>query len=56
MFHLEPERFDFRSDDCLPIACVKWSGERNVRGVVQIAHGLGEHVVWCCDSIAVAVS
>jgi alpha-beta hydrolase superfamily lysophospholipase len=44
MAHLEPERFQFTSADGLSIACVKWSGYRHVRGVVQIAHGLGEHM------------
>ena len=44
MSQLEPERFDFISDDGLAIACVKWRGHHNVRGVVQIAHGLGEHI------------
>ena len=44
MTRLEPERFEFTSDDGLPIACVKWSGAHDVRGVVQIAHGLGEHI------------
>src|SRR5438874_12160126 len=39
-----PERFQFRSDDGLSIACVKWGNGRHVRGVVQIAHGLGEHI------------
>jgi alpha-beta hydrolase superfamily lysophospholipase len=41
---LEPERFEFTSDDGLPIACVKWGGQHEPRGVVQIAHGLGEHM------------
>src|SRR5262245_56395157 len=40
---LKPERFQFTSADGLSIACVKWSGHHPVRGVVQIAHGLGEH-------------
>ena len=44
MTRLEPERFEFTSDDGLPIACVKWSGQHEPRGVVQIAHGLGEHI------------
>lgn len=44
MTRLEPERFEFISDDGLSIACVKWSGPHDVRGVVQIAHGLGEHI------------
>src|SRR6185503_4839692 len=44
MSQLGPERFNFISDDGLSIACVKWSGQRKIRGVVQIAHGLGEHI------------
>ena len=39
-----PERFQFKSDDGLSIACVKWENGRHVRGVIQIAHGLGEHI------------
>ena len=44
MSQLEPERFQFTRADGLSIACVKWSGHHHVRGVVQIAHGLGEHM------------
>jgi alpha-beta hydrolase superfamily lysophospholipase len=44
MTRLEPKRFQFTSDDGLSIACVRWSDHRNVRGVVQITHGLGEHM------------
>jgi alpha-beta hydrolase superfamily lysophospholipase len=44
MSQLEPERFNFISDDDLSIACVKWSGRHKIQGVVQIAHGLGEHI------------
>src|SRR5215831_13421149 len=40
----QPERFQFTSTDGLSIACVKWGGHHDVRGVVQIAHGLGEHI------------
>src|SRR5438270_12169994 len=39
-----PERFQFRSEDGLSIGCVKWGNGRHVRGVIQIAHGLGEHI------------
>jgi alpha-beta hydrolase superfamily lysophospholipase len=39
-----PERFQFISTDGLSIACVKWNGHHTVRGVVQVAHGLGEHM------------
>ncbi len=41
---LEPTHFQFTSSDGLAIACAKWSGHHEVRGVVQIAHGLGEHI------------
>ena len=44
MNQIEPERFQFTSGDGLSITCVKWSGPHQVRGVVQIAHGLGEHM------------
>ena len=45
MTQLEPERFQFTSADGLSIACVKWRGPHHVRGVVQIAHGLGEQTL-----------
>jgi alpha-beta hydrolase superfamily lysophospholipase len=38
-----PQRFHYTSSDCFSIACVKW-GSRNAPGVVQITHGLGEHI------------
>ena len=41
---IQPERFEFAGGDGLSIACVKWSGHHPVRAVVQIAHGLGEHI------------
>ena len=41
---LEPTHFQFTSGDGLAIACAKWSGQHEVQGVVQIAHGLGEHI------------
>jgi alpha-beta hydrolase superfamily lysophospholipase len=39
-----PKRFEFRSDDGLSIACAKWSGQHEPRGIIQISHGLGEHI------------
>jgi len=39
-----PERFHFTSTDGLSIACVKWSGQHEPRGVIQVSHGLGEHI------------
>jgi alpha-beta hydrolase superfamily lysophospholipase len=40
----QPKRFQFTSTDGLSIACVKWGGDRHARGIIQIAHGLGEHI------------
>ena len=36
--------FQFMSSDGLRIACVRWANRAPLRGVVQIAHGMGEHV------------
>ena len=44
MTHSHLERFQFTSSDGLSIACVRWDRHGPVRGVVQIAHGLGEHI------------
>src|SRR5438067_13438989 len=40
----QPERFQFTSTDGLSVACVKRVRSQHVRGVVQIAHGLSEHM------------
>src|SRR5438094_10144576 len=45
----QPERFHFTSTDGLSIACAKWSGQHEPRGVVQIAHGLGGHMGSCAE-------
>ena len=44
MRYCEPNDFLFTSSDGLPIECVRWDKRGAARGVVQIAHGLGEHV------------
>jgi alpha-beta hydrolase superfamily lysophospholipase len=36
--------FQFTSEDGLHIACARWDTCGPVRGVVQIAHGMGEHI------------
>jgi alpha-beta hydrolase superfamily lysophospholipase len=36
--------FRFTSTDGLRVACARWDSRGPVRGVVQIAHGLGEHI------------
>lgn len=35
--------FNFTSSDGLRVACFRWDSHGPTRGVVQIAHGLGEH-------------
>jgi len=42
MIHAHP--FRFTSADGLSIFCTRWDGGRTPTGVVQIAHGLGEHI------------
>jgi alpha-beta hydrolase superfamily lysophospholipase len=37
-------QFQFTSRDGLRIACARWDSGSPARGVVQIAHGLGEHI------------
>jgi alpha-beta hydrolase superfamily lysophospholipase len=36
--------FHFTSDDGLQIACARWNNRKRGRGIVQIAHGMGEHM------------
>jgi alpha-beta hydrolase superfamily lysophospholipase len=45
--------FRFTSGDGLRIACAWWDGRRPVRAVVQIAHGMGEHIGRYVDLIDV---
>ncbi len=39
-----PAEFGFVSTDGLRIACARWDSRGPVRGVIQIAHGMGEHI------------
>lgn len=41
---LPSAEFHLRSSDGVRIACFKWEGRGDIRGVVQIAHGMGEHI------------
>ena len=41
---MEPEEFRFISSDGLPIVCFRWRALGRERGMVQIAHGMGEHI------------
>lgn len=45
--------FRFTSKDGLQIACARWQSRGPARGVVQIAHGLGEHSGRYAETIAV---
>jgi alpha-beta hydrolase superfamily lysophospholipase len=45
--------FWFTSEDGLQIACSRWQSRGPARGVIQIAHGLGEHIGRYLDLIAV---
>jgi alpha-beta hydrolase superfamily lysophospholipase len=40
LFH----EFRFKSADGLQVACARWEAWGAARGVVQIAHGMGEHI------------
>jgi alpha-beta hydrolase superfamily lysophospholipase len=37
-------QFQFPSADGLPIVCTRWKNRNPPRGVIQIAHGMGEHI------------
>src|SRR5215470_3074601 len=36
--------FQFTSRDGMRVACARWDSRGPLRGVVQIAHGMGEHI------------
>jgi alpha-beta hydrolase superfamily lysophospholipase len=48
--------FRFTSTDGLRVACTRWDGRASVRGVVQIAHGMGEHIGRYVATIAALAS
>ncbi|HRZ80554.1 MAG TPA: alpha/beta hydrolase, partial [bacterium] len=39
-----PQRFSFRSNDKTDIAVAKWIPEGEVKAVIQIVHGMNEHI------------
>jgi len=51
-----PAEFSFASSDGLRIACARWNSDDPVRGVIQIAHGMGEHIGRYAETIEVLVS
>ena len=48
--------FTFTSSDGLRIACARWDSHGPVRGGIQIAHGMGEHIGRYAETIEVLVS
>ena len=48
--------FRFTSRDGLQIACTRWDSRGETRGVVQIAHGMGEHIGRYRDTIEALVA
>ena len=48
--------FRFTSMDGLRVACARWDCRGPVRGVLQIAHGMGEHIGRYAGTIEVLVS
>jgi alpha-beta hydrolase superfamily lysophospholipase len=48
--------FSFTSSDGLRIACARWDSQGPVRGVIQIAHGMSEHIGRYAETIEVLVS
>lgn len=41
---ITPSEFRFTSSDGLRVACARWDSRKPARGVIQIAHGMGEHI------------
>src|SRR5689334_1009450 len=48
--------FRFRSSDGLEVACYRWNSHGPTRGVIQIAHGMGEHIGRYAETIQFLVS
>ena len=48
--------FNFTSSDGLRVACFRWDSGGPTRGVVQIAHGMGEHMGRYAETIGVLVA
>ena len=48
--------FSFTSSDGLRVACYRWDSRGPTRGVVQIAHGMGEHIGRYAETIEALIS
>ena len=54
--HSNATEFHFTSSDGLRIACARWESRGGVRGVIQLAHGMGEHIGRYASTIEALVS
>lgn len=54
--HAPTERFRLAGSDGLCLACARWDGRDPTRAVVQIAHGMGEHMGRYAGTIEVLVA
>src|SRR6185369_9600142 len=50
------DEFSFTSSDGLKVACYRWNSRGPTRGVIQIAHGMGEHAGRYAETIRFLVS
>jgi alpha-beta hydrolase superfamily lysophospholipase len=50
------ERFRLTSSDGLCISCARWNSRGPARAVVQIAHGMGEHMGRYADTVDALVA
>ena len=48
--------FNFTSSDGLRVACFRWDSRGPLRGVIQIAHGMGEHIGRYLETIEALIS
>src|SRR6476469_10371083 len=53
---VQTERFRLTSSDGQCIACARWGSRGPARAVVQIAHGMGEHMGRYADTIDALVA
>src|SRR6185436_1919795 len=48
--------FSFTSSDGLRVVCFRWDNRGPLRGVIQIAHGMGEHIGRYIETIEALIS
>jgi alpha-beta hydrolase superfamily lysophospholipase len=53
---IAPSDFQFTSADGLRVMCSRWDSGGPARGVIQIAHGMGEHIGRYAETIGALVS